>query len=98
MGTSTVFLYDARKKNNIENLLGGRNSNIPIVYLSKGQASAVNDILFGDIPIGSPLSYQVRDYHSSNTELSTYLPTTVDMVLEDFFLEIPIPQPNLNNM
>ncbi|XP_045214744.1 uncharacterized protein LOC123564895 [Mercenaria mercenaria] len=106
------YLYDGRAKKSkgtlapskeevatIQEIVGARNSNIPIVYLTKDHSTTHStDTLFGEVPTGSPLSYQLQDYHSSKSEFSAYIPSKVDIVLQDNlrFPDIPVPNSSLN--
>ncbi|XP_053400294.1 uncharacterized protein LOC128557216 [Mercenaria mercenaria] len=106
------YLYDGRAKKSkgtlapskeevatIQEIVGARNSNIPIVYLTKDHSTTHStDTLFGEVPTGSPLSYQLQDYHSSKSEFSAYILSEVDIVLQDNlrFPDIPVPNSSLN--
>lgn len=99
----TCYLYDARAKQQrtalpkesimaVSEIISTRNSNIPIGYLSKDQSYTYTETIFGDVPVGSILSYQLRDYHSSVMEFTAFLPSTAHTVLEENinFPDLPV--------
>lgn len=67
------------------------------MYLSTDHSFTNTETIFGDVPIGSPLSYQLKDYHSSVLEFTAFLPSVVHIALEEniCFPDLPIPNPSL---
>lgn len=102
-------LYDARSKaartvpskddiNNIAQQLKGRSKSIPFAYLLDDTKYDNTNTIFGNVPKGSILSYQLEDYKSSSYEFSTTnmpVPTTKQDINDIPRLPTKISDPSL---
>ena len=81
-------LYDARAKksrsmtsdealHSMGKALKSRSRNISFSYILDDRDYSMKESLFGDIPDGSPLSYQLQDYHTMVYSFEAYLPLPV---------------------
>ena len=61
----------------VEKALKSRSRNIPFSYILDDRDYSMQESLFGDIPDGSPLSYQLQDYHTMVYNFEAYLPLLV---------------------
>ena len=93
-------LYDARAKksrrmtsdealDSMGKALKSRSRNIPFSYILDDRDYSMKESLFGDIPDGSPLSYQLQDYHTMVYSFEAYLPLPVQEQNDDNIASFP---------
>ena len=63
--------------------------NIPFSYILDDRDYSMKESLFGDIPDGTPLSYQPQDYHTMVYIFEAYLPLTVQEQNDDSIASFP---------
>ena len=85
------YLYDARGKKiravpsveevtPVRETIKTRSKHIPFTYLTDDKDISLKETIFGSVPEGSPLSYQLQDYHSTSMEFSAIMPEKVHTV------------------
>ena len=81
-------LYDERakkargitKNENMDRViktLKSRSRNIPFSYMFDDRSFSMKESLFGEVPDGSSLSFQLQDYHTMSYQFEAYLPLPI---------------------
>lgn len=101
-GPILCYMYDARAKKirtapteeeimPVKEKIKARSKHIPFNYLTDDKEITLKETIFGNIPEGSPLSYQLQDYHSTSMEFSALMPETVHIVIQSDLIYPKIP-------
>lgn len=102
------YLYDARAKkirtvpsseevSPVKEKIKARSKHIPFTYLTDDKDNSLKETIFGTLPEGSPLSYQLQDYHSTSMEFSAVMPENVHIVTQNALTYPNIPTSNFTS-
>lgn len=78
--------HDVSKLNSLHQCIKERSKTIPFSYILEDKSFKMRDTIYGNVPDGSVLSYQLQDYKSTSliytTNVPDPLPPNLDEILE----------------